>query len=230
MRLVHQRCIIDRLVDQAPVLGLLRADLFAQHHHPGGAGAADGAGQQPGRAAIGNQADVDEGLQEIGALGRQHEIARQRDRAADARRRAVDRSHHRHRRAHDLRDQRVVMVLQRRMAAALLLDRAGFTACGKVSARAEALARTGDQHRARIAQIVERRAQFVRQRDRGGVQPLGPVERDLEHIGPRVRSGWFRNQPCQLPLKSRHPELVSGPFLIRRAVGQERSAFVSHRA
>src|SRR3990167_3628339 len=87
--LVNERIIADAFVDQPPSFGLQRRNFLAQHHHFGGARLADQARQRPACPAIGDQPDIDKGLEEITALARDAEIGRQRDRTADTRRRAL---------------------------------------------------------------------------------------------------------------------------------------------
>ena len=65
-RLGGERLVLDDPADQAPVGGLLRRDALAEHHHLHRPRPPGEARQQPGRAGIGDQADIDEGLQEIG--------------------------------------------------------------------------------------------------------------------------------------------------------------------
>ena len=70
-------------VDQAPVERLLRGDTLAEHRHLGGARVADPGRNEDGRTAVGDQADVDEGEQEVGGLGGYDQVAGERERAAD---------------------------------------------------------------------------------------------------------------------------------------------------
>ena len=74
-------------VDQAPLERLRRRDALAEHRHLGRAREADALGDEQGGAAVGDEADVHEREQEVGRLGGDHEVAGERERAADARRR-----------------------------------------------------------------------------------------------------------------------------------------------
>ena len=174
----HKIVGFHRFIDQAPFLGLLGTDFLAQHHHPGGPRAANRTGQQPGRSAIGHQTNVDKGLQEIRFFRSEGKISRKRERTANPSRRAIDRTDHRHIGPQYLADGRVVMILQRLVAAPLGRQRACFSACGQICARAKALALARNQNSARVTQIIECLAQLVRHLRRHSVQPVGPVHRD----------------------------------------------------
>ena len=49
-------------------MGLRRRKFLGQKHHLHRPHPADGAGQQPGRAAVGDQTNAGEGFEEIGAV------------------------------------------------------------------------------------------------------------------------------------------------------------------
>jgi hypothetical protein len=71
--------------------------LVARHRQSERARPAHQARQQPGAAAVGNQADPGEGLDETGAAGGDHEVAAEREVGAGAGGDAVDGGDHRHR-------------------------------------------------------------------------------------------------------------------------------------
>ena len=78
-RAVHQRGVVHALPDQADALGLFGRQLVAGHRQADGSCATDQARQQPGAAAIGNEADLREGLDEARAARRDHQVAAQRE-------------------------------------------------------------------------------------------------------------------------------------------------------
>src|SRR5258708_15678908 len=63
-RRLHQLAVLDDVPDQAPFLGLLRRDLRRQHGKGSRPLLAHQPWQEPGAAAVGQQADAGEGLQE----------------------------------------------------------------------------------------------------------------------------------------------------------------------
>ncbi len=102
----------DDAVDQPPLKRLRGGDAFAEHRHLGGARHAHAGGHEQRGAPVGHQADVDEGKQEVGALRGDHEVAAERQRAADACGGAVDAGHHRQRQLADRVHDRVVALGQ----------------------------------------------------------------------------------------------------------------------
>jgi hypothetical protein len=109
----HQLRIGNAAVDQAPVQRLGGRQALAQQGHLHGPRPPDHPRQKIGRAAVGDQADAAEGLQEIGALAGDDQVAHQGEGAADTRRRAVHRRDDRDRQVADQGDQRIIDGLQR---------------------------------------------------------------------------------------------------------------------
>ena len=82
-----QVLVVDHSGDHAPVERLLGRDALAEQHHLHRPGAAGEARQQPGRARVRDQADIDEGLQEIGRAGGDDDVGAKRDARRRRRRR-----------------------------------------------------------------------------------------------------------------------------------------------
>ena len=105
--------VAHHAVDQPPFERLGGRQALAQHRqltrprHP------DPRRQEQRGAAVGDEADVDEGQQEVGALGGHDQIAAQRQRAADADGGAVDGGEHRLGQLADRVHDRVVALGQR---------------------------------------------------------------------------------------------------------------------
>eukprot|EP01022_Parablepharisma_sp_SALTPOND_P021539 TRINITY_DN427_c0_g2_i1.p1 TRINITY_DN427_c0_g2~~TRINITY_DN427_c0_g2_i1.p1 ORF type:complete len:1279 (+),score=502.02 TRINITY_DN427_c0_g2_i1:12957-16793(+) len=93
--LLHQLVVVDAFPDQAPLLGLLGADLVAQQCHAHGARRAHQARQEIGAAGIGDQPQLAEHFDEIGRACRQHDVAGQRDIGAGTGSHAIDGADHR---------------------------------------------------------------------------------------------------------------------------------------
>ena len=149
---------------------------------------ADQPGQEPASAVIARQADIDEARREEGALGRQPDIAGQRDRHARAGRRAGQRRDRRLGEVVEPQGQRVLLVLEAADrvvgAAARRLCRSlveGPAQAGHVAAGAEGGSRTRDDHGPHVGiglhpeqRFAQRRSQRIAQR----VALLRPVQRD----------------------------------------------------
>src|ERR1700704_1120946 len=75
----RQLGIVDALPDEAPARGVLRSQLVAKHRETHRSRSADQSRQEVRAARIGNEADLAERLQETRRLGRNHEIAGERD-------------------------------------------------------------------------------------------------------------------------------------------------------
>ena len=143
----HQRGIVDHVPDQAPLLGLLSRDLRRQHGERPRPLLADQARQEPGAAAVGQQADAREGLQERRRLGGDGDVGRHGEAHADARRHAVHRRHDRlGQRAHGA-DHRIEELVERRARIGVVLA----VGIGEVGAGAEAATAAGQQDRAHRA-------------------------------------------------------------------------------
>src|SRR6185437_16277716 len=69
LRLGHQLVVIDRAPDEAPFGGALGRERLGEDGQRAGAGGADEAREKPGAAAIGDEADARESLDEIGRFG-----------------------------------------------------------------------------------------------------------------------------------------------------------------
>ena len=108
----HHAVVGIHPVDQAPVERLRRRDALAQHRHLERPRPTHGGGNQGGRPAVRHQADVDEGEPEEGGLGSHDQIASQRQRAADAHCRPVDRRDHRLLESPHAGDARVVHIAE----------------------------------------------------------------------------------------------------------------------
>ena len=88
--------VVDRLPDQAPVGGALRLQRLAGQRQAERPRLADQPRQHPGAAAVRDQADRGEALDELGALRGDDDVAGQSDIGARAGRDAVDPRDHRH--------------------------------------------------------------------------------------------------------------------------------------
>ena len=88
--LVHQSLMRDHAIDQAPVGRRFGVNAAAGEQHFGGAGVADVARQAPGAAVAGNDAELQEGHAETGAVRGDADVGRGGDAAAQAHGRAVD--------------------------------------------------------------------------------------------------------------------------------------------
>ena len=132
---------------------LLGGNALAEHHHLDRPGAAGEARQQPGRAGVRDQADIDERLEEIGRAAGDDDVGGQRQRAAGAGAGPVHRGDDGNRQVEDRLDQRIEMLLQRH--AGIVRQAA---AAGEVGAARKAAALAGDQQaaRARLAQALHR--------------------------------------------------------------------------
>src|SRR5260370_1238581 len=112
MRFVHQPVVGDGLPDHAPFGRRCRRQRLCEQRQRARPRHAEEARQNQGAAAIGNQADAREGLDEARRLRRQHDIAGQRQIGAGAGGDAVDGADHRQRQGAQLADQRIVVVEQ----------------------------------------------------------------------------------------------------------------------
>jgi len=88
---VDQDGVVINPVDEPPFQRLLGRQPFAHQREFDRAGLADQPRQQPGRSAIGDEADAAERLQEIGRARAQDHVAHQREAHAGAGSRSIDR-------------------------------------------------------------------------------------------------------------------------------------------
>ncbi len=151
---VHLRVepvVVHGLPDQTPVRGAFRLQRLAGQGEAERAGLADQAGQRPGAAAVGDQADGGEALDEFRAFRRDDDVAGERDVRARAGRDAVHPGDDRHGQAHQSPDQRIVAKLHRLAEIDRLARRDGAVA--QILPRAEAPARAGQHQAARVAEL-----------------------------------------------------------------------------
>ena len=155
----------------------------------GGAKPADINGAWPTNVApaevvgVRHQPDATEGLQEVGALAGDDQVAQQGEGATDAGRRAVDRRDERQRQVAHLADQRIVDGFERPAGVRLAVDvqlAAGRAAAAEVGARAEAAAFTGQHHRPRDDLA-------------GGDAREGVAQLACQIQTGRVHGGWIRH-------------------------------------
>jgi hypothetical protein len=85
-----ERLVVDRLPDQPPSAALSRRQRLGGQRQAERPRLADQAGQHPGAAAVGDQADRGEGLDEFRRSGGDHDVAGERDIGAGAGGDAVD--------------------------------------------------------------------------------------------------------------------------------------------
>src|SRR3954467_4142178 len=173
-----ERVVGHHPVDETPLMSRGGGHPLAQHGHLRGTCEPDALGDQQRRAAVGHQADVHEGQQEVGRLGGDHEVAGQREAAADARGGAVDGGQHRLGHRADAGDDRVIALAQGAADVRAALGR-GVEARLEVGARAERAPVAGDQHGAHVVvdrRLLDRGPQVVRQRPIPGVHGLRTVE------------------------------------------------------
>ena len=141
---------------------------------------ADPSDQQRRGAAVERQADVRERHQEVGGLGRDHDVGRERQRAADPDRAAVDGRDHRLLERSQPQDQRVEDLAQRRQQvdpAVRQRPDPGF----EVGAGGEAAAGAGQHDRPHLGargDMLDRGAQLATHLCRERVQRLRTVQRD----------------------------------------------------
>ena len=176
----HQRGVVDRLPDQAPLLRLLRGQRLGQ--------AAQARAPAPGRPAAassqvppasGTRPSRANGLQEGRRARRQHDVAGQRDVAGGAGRRAVDRADHGKRQRAQLADQRIVVLFERLARHDHLARRRDPLV--EILAGRERASRAGQQQRAAALVLLglgDGRRQRLVHRLGEGVEPVRAVERD----------------------------------------------------
>ena len=179
----------DQPVDQPPGAPLRGRHALAEQRHLGGAPGADAGRDEDRRAAVGNQADVDEREQEVGRLGGEHEVARERQRAADPDRRPVDGGEHRLGHPPHAGDDRVIALAQRRADVRAAVGRR-VEARAQVGAGGERAPGAGDRHGAHAVVAggqLDRGEQVDAQLPVPRVHALGPVELDPQ-LGPVGRA------------------------------------------
>jgi hypothetical protein len=180
--LVREGSVVDALPDQAEPDRVLGAELVGQHGQAERVGATDQTRQQPRAAAIGDQADLRERLDEARRASGDDEVAEQREIRSCAGGDAVDRRHDRHRHRADAQRERLVEALDRRAdigggGAGLAIRR--DRRIGEILAGAETSAGAGDDDAADTAiacRCVERRAQFAVHSAGEAVERLRPVQ------------------------------------------------------
>src|SRR3954451_5995307 len=171
-------------VHQAPGKRLGRRDALAEHRHLRGAGEADAARHDQRRAAVRDEADVHEREQEVGRLGRDDEVARQRERRADPRGRPVHRGEDRLRHLADELDDRVVALAQEAPDVGVPVGRAlvvGARDVAQVGAGRERAPGAGEPHGAHgvvAGRLTQRGEELLAEPGVPGVQGLGAVEDD----------------------------------------------------
>src|ERR1019366_4789600 len=148
--------VIDAFPDQADALGILGRELVAEQRQRQRLGPADQTRQQPGAAAIGDEADLREGLDEARRARRDDDVATEREVRAGPRGDAVDRRDDRYRHRSDTQGQRLVVALD---GGADVGRRAtGFEVrrddrVGEILPGAKAAAATGENEAAHVAVV-----------------------------------------------------------------------------
>jgi putative glutamine amidotransferase len=151
-----------------------------------------------------SKADVHEGEHQVGGLAREHEIAGERQRAADPDRRPVDRRQHRLGHAADTGDDRVVALAQRLAHVRVAVGR-GLEAGLEVGPGRERPTVPGDRHRPHglVARgQLDGRPQVVPELGVPRVHPLGAVQPDAQ-LGP-VRRAAAQRDRLQLGQRGGH--------------------------
>ena len=225
-RRLHQLGILDHVPDQAPFLGLLGRDLRRQHGERPRPLLADQARQEPGAAAVGQQADAGEGLQERRRLGGDGDVGGEREAHADARRHAVHRRHDRlGQRAHEA-DHRIEELLERgaRIGVALA-SRSGSARSAPAqkprpapvssTARTEASAARSSQHELDLGDHLARH----------GVQLVRRVQGERRQAVVLGEQDLARRSSSQRPVKlaGRLARKAATPFLVVGAAGPARA-------
>ena len=149
-------------------------------------------GKHPRAAAVRDQADRREALDELGRLRRDDDVAGERDVGAGARGDAVHPGDDRLRQARQRADQRVPALLDRLAEIDRLARR--DRAVVEVLPGAEAAAGAGQHDHARIAEAGERVAQFLVHLRGEAVEPVRAVERDTGDRASALNR-WSR-KPC----------------------------------
>ena len=183
VRLAHEILVVNRAIDHADGLSLLRRDRFGQHHQRPGARVADEARQDKSAARVRNEADAGERLQELSRLRREHDVAGKRDIGAGSRRRAVDRAYDGLRQIADPANDRIEAVFER--CAEVRPGVAGRKgAVGEVRPGAKAPSGAGNKNRPTVglcSRTLERSRQPFNESGVERIQALGPVEGQRQH-------------------------------------------------
>ena len=189
-----ERGVVDTLPDQAEPHGVLGHQLVAEHRKRHRIRPPHQARQQPAAAAVGNQADLRERLDEACRARRDDDVAQKREIGSRACCDAVDRRDHRHRHRADAQRERLVEALDRvpdvdlrRAASACRRDRR----VGEVLAGTKAPTGSGDDdtaHGAVVGGGIERDAQLAVHRRSEAVQGLRPVQRQSDDAAGMIDS------------------------------------------
>jgi len=179
VRLRHQVGVVERFPNEAPSLGLVRGERLGRKRKPAGASGTDQPWQEPGAPAIGDEADLGEGLHEARRARRQYDVAGERDIGAGAGRDAVDGGNYRERQRAQLAHERVVIGVERAP------EHGCLAVCGHALAQilsgAEGAAGAGQQERAAVAILLglgERALERLLHRLVDRVELPRPVQRD----------------------------------------------------
>src|SRR5580658_1795471 len=194
--------VLHTAPDQTPLLCLLGAQFVPEQCESARARITDQARQQPRTAAVGNQSQLGEGLNERRTARRDDEVTRQRYVRARPGCDSVDGCDDRHRQAAQCEHQRLVIALDG------LTEVDGRSAIGpnraivQVLSRTEAATRTPqDQHaQLRLAsQALEKLAHLGVHRNRKAVEPFWPVEcQAADTVGHLEQDGLIGHVPSAL--------------------------------
>ena len=179
VRLRHQLAVVERFPNQSPCFRLVGAKRLGGEGKRACAGGTNESRQQPRAAAIGNEPDLGEGLDEARRARRQNDVAGERDVGAGAGGDAVDRGNDRKRQGAQLAHERIVIAVERTS------EDDGFAVLVQplvqILPGAERAAGAGEQERAAVAVVLRlgERALEVRMHGLGECVELPrAVERD----------------------------------------------------
>ena len=167
------------LPDQAPCGRLFGGNGLGEERDRLRSGRADEARDEPGAAAIGDEADIGEDLQEARRLRGNDDVAGERNIGPGPGRHTIDGSDHRAAEAAQAAHQRVVVALE--TVAEIGSRVVGANTIREVLASAETPACTREDNRsASVVRFrrVKRRAESLMHRDVEGVEARGPVQRN----------------------------------------------------
>ena len=182
MRGAHQLIVVHDAIDHAPRRRVFGRYRVGEHHERSGARFANEAGQKPGPSRIRNKREPRERLDEPRRAGGEHNVAGKRDIGPGAGGHAVDRADDWLRQTAQRSDERIVAFVESLAevgADAVRRDRA----VGQVLAGAESLASAAEQHDSAVVTgggPFQRFGKAFMQGDGEGVEPVGPVQRQVQ--------------------------------------------------